>query len=136
MQPIASPEDAQKALAMARASVRTALTGLQLPAVKPVFIGLGGTCTTCAAVQLQREAHGDSVEGIIIRRGDVEKLLFFLAPLMPAARAQVPGIPASRVHHFPHGLCILLSVMEEAGFENMTVSGRTNLDGYLMSFMT
>jgi hypothetical protein len=33
----------------------------------------------------------------------------------------------------PHGLCILIAAMEMSGFDHLTVSGKTNLDGYLMS---
>ena len=32
----------------------------------------------------------------------------------------------------PNGLCILIAVMEGCGFASVTVSGRTNLDGYLL----
>jgi exopolyphosphatase/pppGpp-phosphohydrolase len=35
--------------------------------------------------------------------------------------------------HMPHGLCILIAALEACGFDSLTVSGRTNLDGYLLS---
>jgi len=133
IRPIQSIADADGMLAEARKIVKPSvcqvLSGKHAP-----MTGLGGTCTTCAAMVLGREAHGDEVEGIPITRQQVQAFLRLLAPLAPAARAQVPGVPASRVHHFPHGLCILLAVMEEAGVDQFTVSGRTNLDGYLMQF--
>lgn len=134
IQPIECMEDADRILSIARDIIREALCGM-LPGGKAFHMtGLGGSCTTCASLLMKREAHGEEVEGVRVTIDDVRRFLHTLSPLMPAARAEFRGLPRSRVHHFPHGLCILLAVMEEAGAEAFTVSGRTNLDGYLMQF--
>jgi len=45
---------------------------------------------------------------------------------------RVPGLPPARAQHYPHGLCILITAMELCGFDNIIISGKINLDGYLM----
>ena len=134
MQEIQSLADAENAIAIARSVIREPMQRIMQGISKaPAMTGIGGTCTTCAAMNLKREAHGDQVEGITVTMENVKNFLALLAPMTPDERKQVPGVPASRVHHFPHGLCILLAIMEESGIHRFTVSGRTNLDGHLMS---
>ena len=134
IQPIECMEDADRILTIARGIIREALDGMLPDGKTFTMTGLGGSCTTCASLLMEREAHGEEVEGVRVTIGDVRRFLHTLSPIMPAARAEFRGLPRSRVHHFPHGLCILLAIMEEAGMDTFTVSGRTNLDGYLLSF--
>lgn len=133
IQPIECMEDAEHILSIARKIIHETLQSI-LPKSKTFSMtGLGGSCTTCASMLMKKEAHGEEVEGVRVTTEDVRTFLETLSPLMPAARAEFRGLPRSRVHHFPHGLCILLAIMEEAGADAFYVSGRTNLDGYLMS---
>ena len=48
-------------------------------------------------------------------------------------RTRVPGLPPARAAHMPNGLCILIAALQLCGQAEITVSGRTNLDGYLLS---
>lgn len=134
MQQIRNMEDAKKALQLSRSIVREPIQNILSLGTPGFMTGLGGTCTTCAALMMEKEAHGKEVEGKTVLQEDVRRFLHMLAPMTPEERAKVPGLPLSRIHHIPHGLCILLAVMEEADIPCFTVSGRTNLDGYLMSF--
>ena len=131
--PVRSRADAERALALARETLRPFTDQLKRfpPALR--LVGLGGSCTTSAAMLLGREAHGEEIEGYRVRLKDARDQLALLAPMTVAERRQVPGLPASRAEHIPNGLCILIAAMEESGFEEMRVSIRTNLDGFLLS---
>lgn len=132
MQPIASLEDAQKALEIAEKAIRPLIERLRGFAPAPQMIGLGGSCTTAAAMAMGREAHGEEVEGYCLEQDTVERQLRQLSALSLEKRRQVPGLPAARAEHMPHGLCILLAALRLCGQKQLIVSGRTNLDGYLM----
>lgn len=134
MQPVQNTGDMEKALQLSRSAIKKPIDEILALGTPRTMTGLGGTCTTCAALLMQKEAHGEEVEGKTVTREQVRAFLHMLAPMTPEARANVPGLPLSRIHHIPHGLSILLSVMEEARIDAFTVSGRTNLDGYLLSF--
>ena len=56
-----------------------------------------------------------------------------LASMTLEERMRVPGLPPARAMHFPHGLCILITALELCRFDRITISGKINLDGYLMN---
>ena len=131
IQPIQSLEDARRTLDIARQIMAPYAAQLRALAPAPEMIGLGGSCTTAAAVNMGFEAHGEAVEGKTVTRSQAEDQLRELSPMTLEQRRAVPGLPPSRAEHFPHGLCILISALEACGFDALTVSGKTNLDGYL-----
>ncbi len=131
MQPIDSPEDARRVLKIARDIMAPQAEKLRAFAPAPEMIGLGGSCTTSAAMAMGKEAHGEQVEGRIVTRDQAQKQLDLLSSLTLEQRMQVPGLPPARAAHMPHGLCILLAAFDACGFDCLTVSGKTNLDGYL-----
>ena len=88
---------------------------------------------TAAAVAMGREAHDEGVEGKPVTLAQAREQLRMLSAMTLEQRMLVPGLPPGRAMHFPHGLCILIAGLEAAGFDGFTVSGRTNLDGYLLS---
>ena len=133
MCPINSPADARRALSIARDIMAPQAERLRALQPAPKLIGLGGSCTTSAAMSMGVEAHGEQVEGYTVTREMAQDQLDLLSILTPEQRKAVPGLPASRVHHMPHGLCILLAALDACGFDRFTVSGKTNLDGYLSS---
>ena len=133
MQPIGSPEDAEKVRKicheiMAPYAARIA----EIPSA-PAMIGLGGTCTTAAAITMGREAHGEAVEGKVVTRKTAMEQLAQLSTMTLEERMRVPGLPPARAQHYPHGLCILITAMELCGFDEITISGKINLDGYLLN---
>ena len=99
----------------------------------PAMVGMGGSCTTSAAMIMGREAHDEGVEGKTVSLIWAKEQLRQLSSLSLEQRKLVPGLPPARAAHMPHGLCILIAALEACGFESLTVSGRTNLDGYLLS---
>lgn len=133
MQPIHSPADARRAREMARDMMAPYARQLRALAPAEGLIGLGGSCTTSAAMMLGREAHGEEVEGCIVSLQTAHAQLDALSAMTLEERCRVPGLPAARAEHMPHGLCILTAALELCGFDRLTVSGKTNLDGYLVS---
>lgn len=133
MCPIASREDAARALQMAEDALRPFAQALKAYPRARKMTGLGGSCTTAAAIQMGREAHGEAVEGKIVSLHEAEAQLSLLSSMTLEERMQVPGLPPARAQHMPHGLCILLAALRLTGYTEITVSGRTNLDGYLLS---
>ena len=133
MQPINSPEDAEKALAVCREIMTPYAQRLSSFPPAPVMIGLGGSCTTAAAITMEREAHGEAVEGRTVSRQQALAQLQMLSSMTLEERMLVPGLPPARALHFPHGLCILYTAMSLCGLDSITISGKINLDGYLIS---
>lgn len=130
---INSLSDAERTLNTARRIIApNAALFRALPPV-PAAVGIGGTCSTSAAMIMGHEAHDEGVEGQTVTLEQARAQLRLLAPMTPEQRRGVPGLPPGRVMHMPHGLCILIAALEAAGFDGLTVSGRNNLDGYLLS---
>lgn len=131
--PIACVSDAEEAIKEAKRVLSPlAEKILHFPMARG-FIGLGGSCTTAAAIQMGRIAHGDQVEGEIVSFSEAKRQLQLLSALPLEERKKVPGLPPERAVHMPHGLCILIAAMELLQMDAITVSGRNNLDGYLLS---
>lgn len=130
---INSPADAERTLCTAREIMAPYAAQYRALPAAPAFVGLGGTCVTSAAMIMGWEAHGEQVEGQTVTLDAAREQLTLLSTLTLEERMKVPGLPPGRAVHMPHGLCILISALEMCGFDHLTVSGRTNLDGYLLS---
>lgn len=133
MQPINSPQDAEKVLALCREIMTPYAKRLSALPPAPAMIGLGGSCTTAAAIIMGREAHGEAVEGKTVTRQQAMEQMHLLSGMTIEERMRVPGLPSARAMHYPHGLCILITALELCGFDKITISGKINLDGYLMN---
>lgn len=130
--PIESYQDALAVQQAAKEILAKEMEKMQPFFPAPEMTGLGGACTTAAAIQMGYEAHGEMVEGKIVSLSEAERQLRLLSSLSLEERKKVPGLPPSRAIHMPHGLCILTAALALCGRDCITVSGRTNLDGYLM----
>lgn len=131
IRPIQSPEDAEEILRICRETMQPYARQLRAMRRAPAMVGLGGTCTTSAAMTMERFASGEQVEGKLVTLHGAKRQLAYLSSLTLEQRRQVPGLPPGRVDHMPHGLCILITALELCGFSYLTISGKTNLDGYL-----
>lgn len=133
MQDIAGTRDADKALALAKAAMQPFTQPLHGKAQDAALVGIGGTCTAAAGIQRGQFFDADTMEGTGLSLEEARKQLYALAQMPLEDRERVPGLPATRAMHMPNGLCILIAVMELLGFDRLSVSGRNNLDGYLLS---
>lgn len=129
--PITSIEEAQKGIEAADLIMRDALQELLSLPFPPELIAIGGTSTTLAAILNKTDSHGDELDQSTATLAQAEQLLYDLAPMSDAQRAEIPGLYASRVQIMPHGLCILCAAMRMFGYKTLTVSTRNNLDALI-----
>ena len=129
MQPIHTESDVPKALETAKEIIRTLPSPLLKHEGIHSFRLVGGTCTTLA-----RMAGADE-EGFTASRDTVCKYLHLLAATPREKRAEIPGVPATRVDILPTGLAILLAVMEELHIAEAIVTKRVNADGLLREYV-
>ena len=133
MQEIWCEEDAEKALLLAKEAMKPYTDALRETAGGARFVGIGGTCTAAAGIDAGRFFDVDTMDGTAVSLKEARRQLQMLAGMTLAEREGVQGLPATRALHMPNGLCILIAVMELMGFDSLSVSGRNNLDGYLLS---
>lgn len=130
-----SLEDMGRAVSAAGRAAKP-LEGLMAGAARPErwFI-VGGTGTTLARMLLGLRAHEELPAGFSFTLWEAGAMLRQIAPLSPAQRARVPGLPPERADIMPTGLAILLAVMRAVGAKALFVSERNNTDGYLLSLL-
>ena len=128
---IHTPEDARRVIEKLRLRMGTVYQPLLTLPRPPVMVGIGGTCTTSAAIARNTSSHGNELNSAEIGRPFLEALLDRIIPMTVEERARIPGLFASRAAIMPHGLCILLAVMDLTGFDRYTLSTRNNLDAII-----
>ena len=132
MRPICSMADARWVCERAT-EVLASTCGALLARPRPaLLIGIGGTCSTAAAIKMKVDRHDEMIEGATLTLDDVKGQLAMLAPMTPDERARVRGLYPSRKYIMPHGLCILYAVMTMFHFDALTVSVRNNLDALIL----
>lgn len=128
-QAINSQEDVEKAGALARRIIARDLAGVQADG-RP-FALVGGTGTALLGL-IQGIPFGQPLpEDSPINREAVLDWLRRLAGMDEAGRAALTGMPPGRIHILPTGAVILHQLMLWLGLEQVVVSQRNNLDGYL-----
>ncbi len=122
--------DLALSLSEARAAEAWASVGA---AEKPVdWYGVGGTLTCLASMDMRLPMFDrDAVDGHPLRRSAVEGWAERLAGMTVEQRREIPGILPQRADIIAHGAAALLGVMRALGLARVTVSNRTNLDGFL-----
>lgn len=87
------------------------------------LIGVGGTVTTLAAMDMKLEVYSrDLVHGYVLDRASVLRLLEELISAGPEGRKRMPGLQPARADIIPAGVQILLEVMTSLGFDRIRVS--------------
>jgi len=128
-QRVDSLDDITLARALADKTIDEYLPALLSPVRRWTLVG--GTGTTLLSLITRLTPSQALPEGRGIARDQVSFWLRKLAPLTPEQRAQLPGMPAARVHITLTGLVILEALLERLDLPEITVSLRNNLDGYL-----
>ena len=96
------------------------------------WIGVGGTMTAAATCIQGIDWHSkDHVHGFTAARRDVRRVMETLAELPLEQRKALGTVPPDRADIVVHGFAILLACMESLSIDTITISERTNLDGYL-----
>jgi exopolyphosphatase / guanosine-5'-triphosphate,3'-diphosphate pyrophosphatase len=89
----------------------------------PRLVGIGGTIRNlAAAAQRDLEVPEAGVQGYVIARDELDRLVEELASRTPAERAKLPGIKPSRGDLILAGAVVVQTVMEVGGFEGIEVT--------------
>lgn len=100
------------------------------------FVGLAGTITTMAAVELGlAEWDRDAIHHFRFSREAVEDVFRTLATESLADRKHNPGLEEARADVIVAGSCIFVAVMRGLGFEECLVSESDILDGLVDSLV-
>jgi exopolyphosphatase / guanosine-5'-triphosphate,3'-diphosphate pyrophosphatase len=95
-----------------------------------VVVGVGGTITTVAAVELGLIEHDPAAtHGLRLSKDAVEDVFRTVATEPARDRVSNPGLPADRVEVIVGGCCVLVEVMRRLGIAEVRVSERDLLDG-------
>jgi exopolyphosphatase/guanosine-5'-triphosphate,3'-diphosphate pyrophosphatase len=123
-------------LSMAVSVVRAHLEDVtrELPGARTArtVVGLAGTVTTVAAVELGFYDH-DAVHGMRLTRAQVEDVFRTLATEPLEDRRENPGLQPERADIIVGGCCILVAVLRHLEVDELVVSEADILDGLLHS---
>ncbi|MDP9070754.1 MAG: Ppx/GppA family phosphatase [Actinomycetota bacterium] len=108
----------------------------ELPTVRKAarLIGLAGTVTTVAAVEIGlAEYDRDRIHHFVLTRAAAEDVFRTLATEARADRIHNPGLEEARADVIVGGAAILVTVMRHFGFSECLVSEADILDGLVLS---
>jgi exopolyphosphatase/guanosine-5'-triphosphate,3'-diphosphate pyrophosphatase len=101
-----------------------------------VFVGLGGTVTTLAAIHLGLDRYEpESVDQASLRRESLDALYRNLARMTLAERSRIPVLPEGRADVIVAGAAILSRIMARWSFDQVVVSEKDILDGLVLQMM-
>jgi exopolyphosphatase/guanosine-5'-triphosphate,3'-diphosphate pyrophosphatase len=98
------------------------------------FVGLAGTITNVAAVELGlAEYDPERIHHFDLTHAAAEDVFRTLATESLADRIHNPGLETARADVIVGGCCVLVSVFRSLGYESCLVSEADILDGLVMS---
>ncbi len=113
--------------------VERALPGVSAPSR---FIGLAGTITNVAAVEILLAAYDpDRIHHFTLDRAAAEGVFRTLATEPIVDRVHNPGLEEARADVIVGGCCVLVQLFRSFGFEECLVSESDILDGLVMSLL-
>jgi exopolyphosphatase/guanosine-5'-triphosphate,3'-diphosphate pyrophosphatase len=108
----------------------------EIPAVAEArtLVGLAGTITTVAAVEIGLETYDrDRIHHFHLTRDAAEDVFRTLATEARADRIHNPGLEEARADVIVAGCCVLVALFRHFGFDEMIVSESDILDGLALS---
>lgn len=101
------------------------------------LVGTAGTVTTLAALDQDLPAYDpERVQGYVLRRERIERLLQRLGALSVPARAELPCLPPGRADVIIPGIAICLAAMDHFGFQSVSVSEFGLREGILIEHLS
>ncbi len=124
------PEELTNALGIVHDLLDDALRELPDAAAARTLVGIAGTITTVAAVELGL-ARSDpaAVHGFRLRRDAAEDVFRTLATEPLADRVHNPGLPPERADVIVGGCCVLVAILRRWHADELVVSHHSLLDG-------
>ena len=130
------PEELHACLSVVEAHLDDVL--LAIPDVQRTacFIGVAGTVTSAAAVELGLEPYDpERIHHFELTRAAAEDVFRTLATEDRAQRISNPGLHADRVDVIVAGMCVLVKIMRYFSFDSCLVSETDLLDGLARSLL-
>ena len=129
-------EELANALAIAGAHFDDVLLALPSITEARTVIGVAGTITTMAAIELGLATYDrDRVHHFPLRRAAAEDVFRTLATERLADRVHNPGLEAARADVIVGGCCILVAIMRRLGLREVVVSDADLLDGVIAGLL-
>ena len=101
-----------------------------------MFVGLGGTVTTLAAIHLGLDRYvPDKVDQTTLRRDSLDALYRNLARMSLAERYRISVLPEGRADVIVAGAGILSRIMAKWSFAEVVVSEKDILDGLVLQML-
>lgn len=89
------------------------------------LVGIGGTITSMGAVKFKMEKdHPDVIQGSILTRDDVDRLIALFRSVPLDERRNIVGLQPKRAEVIIGGACIVRGIMESLGTDELTMSDR------------
>ena len=130
------PEELTNCLAEVEFHLDAVLRAHPMMAAASTFVGLAGTVTNVAAVEIGlAEYDPDAVHHFELTKPAVEDVFRTLATESLADRLHNPGLEGARADVIVGGMCVLVGIMRRWGLETCLVSEADILDGLVASQM-
>jgi exopolyphosphatase/guanosine-5'-triphosphate,3'-diphosphate pyrophosphatase len=127
-------EELANAIAVAQAHLDDALLAAPELAAAGTVVGIAGTITTVAAVELGLATYDPEViHGFELTRDAAEDVFRTLATEPLADRVHNPGLPRARADVIVGGCCILVTILRRLHVPAIRISDRNILDGMVES---
>jgi exopolyphosphatase/guanosine-5'-triphosphate,3'-diphosphate pyrophosphatase len=126
------PEELSNAVSIVHDQLDDALRALPGADEAETVVGVGGTITTMAAVELGRSPQGPDgvpLHHLFLSREAAEDVFRTLAGEPLADRVHNPGLPVERAPIIVGGCCIVVGFLRRLRAPGLTVSVRDLLDG-------
>jgi exopolyphosphatase / guanosine-5'-triphosphate,3'-diphosphate pyrophosphatase len=131
------PEELSNALAWVGDHLEDLLREVPGVATARTLVGLAGTVTTVAAVEIGLETWDrDAIHHFRLTREAVEDVFRTLATEPLADRVHNPGLEEARADVIVGGCCVLVALLRRLGVDEVLVSEADILDGLVMSLDT
>lgn len=121
---LAGPVDAAT-IDAAKAAIAEGLSRLRDRTSPDALVGMGGALTNMTAVMLQLAKYDpERVQGAVLQRSEVERQIALYASMDAEQRRSIVGLQPKRAEVILAGACIVGTVMDALGKDQLTVSDR------------
>jgi exopolyphosphatase/guanosine-5'-triphosphate,3'-diphosphate pyrophosphatase len=128
------PEELSAAISVVDAHLEDVMRDLPTAGAANTLVGVAGTITTVAAVELGLIAYDrDKIHHFRLSRAATEDVFRTLATESREDRIHNPGLEEARADVIVGGMCALVAVYRKLGFDELVVSESDILDGLALS---
>jgi exopolyphosphatase/guanosine-5'-triphosphate,3'-diphosphate pyrophosphatase len=130
------PEELSACISLTDAYLDDVVREIPAAAEARTLVGLAGTVTTVAAVEIGLETYDRGrIHHFHLTREAAEDVFRTLATESRADRIHNPGLEEARADVIVAGCCVLVALFRRVGFDEMIVSEADILDGLALSLL-